>query len=235
MKTSPPPPAEPSLSQGLLAEAVGTAALLALVVGSGVMGERLAAGNTALALLANALATGAGLLALILALGGISGAHFNPLVTILLALRGDFPRARVAAFILVQVLGALAGVALAHGMFDLPLLQASGHIRSGVGQWLSEAVAAAGLLVVIVAVARHRPTWTPVAVASFVTAGYWFTASTCFANPAVAVARAWTDTFAGIRPLDVPGFILAEAVGLGLAWALLRLLVPTSSLPKVSA
>ena len=208
----------------LLAELVGTAGLLAVVVGSGIMAERLAAGHDALALLANAIATGAALFALIAAFGGLSGAHFNPVVTLFAARRGALAWRLVPGYLIAQVAGGLLGVLLAHGMFGLDLVQASAHVRTGQSQWLSEVVATCGLLLVIHGSVRHRPDLVPIAVASYVTAGYWFTASTCFANPAVTIARAWTDTFAGIRPLDAPGFILAQVVGLGLALILARLL-----------
>ena len=225
---SPPITAPCSVWAAALAEGLGTAGLLAVVVGSGIMGERLAGGNVAIALLANSLATGAGLLALILAFAGISGAHFNPVVTVLAAQRGDLPWSRVGCYIAAQVSGALIGVLLAHGMFDMPLFQASTHVRTGTGQWLSEVAATCGLLLVIVLVSRHRAVWTPLAVAGYVTAGYWSAASTCMANPAVSLARAWTDTFSGIRPSDVPGFVLAQLGGLVSAVALLHVLAPSA-------
>jgi glycerol uptake facilitator-like aquaporin len=208
------------------AEGIGTAALLAVVVGSGIMGERLAGGNVAIALLANALATGAGLLALILTFGAVSGCHLNPVVTLSMAQRGDLPWRRVPGYLAAQVVGAVAGVLLAHAMFDLPLLQTSTHLRHGVGQWLSEAVATFGLVGVIWCCSRRAPTSTPVAVACYITAAYWFTASTSFANPAVTVARALTDTFAGIHPADVAGFIVMQAIGGTLATVVFGWLVP---------
>lgn len=202
------------------AELLGTASLLATVVGSGIMADHLAGGNGAIALLANALATGAGLVVYISALGPISGAHFNPAVTLVSAARGDLDRAQVAPYLLAQLLGGAAGVLLAHAMFGLPLLQVSTHARADAGLWVSEGVATFGLLLTILASARHTPERTPAHVGLYIVAAYWFTASTSFANPAVTVARTLTDTFAGIRPLDAPGFIGAQLVGAALASAL---------------
>lgn len=199
------------------AEGVGTALLLSTVVGSGMMAERLAEGNVALALLANTIATGAGLFALISTFGAISGAHFNPAVTFVLAWRREFERRDVAAYVLAQVGGAFAGVALAHAMFDLALLAPSTHVREGFAQALSEGVATFGLILVILLVARHKAASVPHAVAAYITAAYWFTASTSFANPAVTFARALTPTFAGIRPNDVMGYVIAELIGAALA------------------
>jgi len=198
------------LRRRLAAEALGTAMLLATVVGSGIMAERLSGGNVALALLANALATGGGLLALILALGGISGAHFNPAVTLSAWLRRQLSGRDAAGYVLVQVIAAYAGVAAAHAMFGEPVFSASQHVRSGLAQGWSEFVATFGLLAVIHGTGRHKPDATPLAVAAYIVGAYWFTASTSFANPAVTLARAATDTFAGIRPADVPGFVLAQ-------------------------
>ncbi len=188
--------------------------LLAAVVGSGIMGERLAGGNAALALLANTLATGAALLVLIQVFGPVSGAHFNPLVT----LTSPTARKEVPAYVLAQAAGALAGVALANLMFDLPVFSASRHVRSGPSQWLSEAVATFGLLLVVRSPAPHKP----VVVAAYIMAAYWFTASTSFANPAVTLARSLTDTFSGIRPADVPAFIGAQSLGAAAAVLLSR-------------
>jgi len=202
-----------SLSRRLLAEGLGTAFLLAVVVGSGIMAERLAGGNVALALLANAIATGAGLIALILMFGTISGAHFNPVVTLSEAWQKNMPASEVAPYIAVQVVGAFAGVAAAHGMFDLPLFFASAHVRTGPAQWWSEFVATFGLIAVIIGCSRSRPALTPFAVAAYITAAYCFTSSTSFANPAVTLARAASNTFAGIRPADAPGFIIAQLLG----------------------
>ncbi|MFI5001631.1 MAG: aquaporin [Reyranellales bacterium] len=207
------------------AEALGTALLLAAVVGSGIMAERLAGGNVAIALLANAIATGAALYALIVTFGPISGAEFNPLVTIALGLQGLTPRGRIAAHVAAQFAGAIAGVWLAHLMFDLPILQTSLKVRSGVGQWAAEAVATFGLVLLILLGAARNSTSLPAAVACYITAAYWFTASTSFANPAVTVARALSDTFAGIAPASVPGFIAAEIVGAALAVGVARFFV----------
>ena len=205
----------------LAAEGVGTALLLACVVGSGIMGERLSAGNVAIALLANTMATGAVLAALIYSLAPVSGAHLNPAVTLAAAVNGELPWGDVAGYIGAQIVGAFIGVALAHVMFELPLFSFSRHVRSGPAQLLSEAVATFGLLLVIGHSVRAR---APVAivVGAYITAAYWFTASTSFANPAVTLARACSDTFAGIRPVDAPGFIVAQLIGAGAAVALLR-------------
>ncbi|WP_137936719.1 MIP/aquaporin family protein [Chitinivorax sp. B] len=201
------------LKRRLFAEWLGTALLLAIIVGSGIMAERLAGGNIALALLANALATGAGLVALILTFGGVSDAHFNPAVTLAIAIQRKLSVREALSYMLAQVIGAFCGIATAHGMFGEPLFFASQHIRSGPAQWWSEFVATFGLLAVILGCARHRPNAVPFAVATYIIAAYWFTASTSFANPAVTLARAATDTFAGIRPIDAPGFIAAQLVG----------------------
>lgn len=210
----------------LVAEGLGTALLLAVVVGSGIMAERLAGGNIAIALLANTLATGAGLLALILMFGAVSGAHFNPAVTLSAAWHGDFARAEVLPYVAVQIVGAFAGVAAAHLMFGEALFSASQHVRAGPAQWWSEFVATFGLLGVIIGCSRSRATVTPFAVAAYITAAYWFTASTSFANPAVTLARAASDTFAGIRPLDAPGFIVAQLLGAAAATLLFGWLYP---------
>jgi len=197
-----------------------------VVVRSEIMAERLSAGNVALALLANSLATGAGLLALILAFGPISGAHFNPVVTLADAAQGGLPWRDVPVYLAAQFAGAVAGVLLAHVMFDHPLIVASSHARAGLGQVVSELVATFGLLAVIWACARRRPTAAPFGVAAYITAAYWFTASTSFANPAVTVARTLTDTFAGIRPADAPAFVAAQVVGAAAATGLFRWLLP---------
>lgn len=225
------------LSRRLLAEFVGTALLLASVVGSGIMGVALSAGNDGIALLANAAATAGALYMLISVLGPISGAHFNPAVTLAMRWRGELRSSDAVAYIVVQVVGAIAGVLLAHAMFDLSLLQPSTHVRSGAAQWLSEAVATAGLLLIIVLGARHRPAALPALVASYIFAAYWFTASTSFANPAVTLARSLTQTFAGIRPDDVLGFVAAQLVGMLAGCALAALLAPASmfsDLPKAT-
>jgi glycerol uptake facilitator-like aquaporin len=200
-----------------LAEAIGTALLLAAVVGSGIMGERLAGGNVALALLANSLATGFALIALIAALAGRSGAHFNPVVTLAFALRAGFPWHRVPTYLAAQFAGAMAGVFAAHAMFDLALLQASSHVRSGIGQWWSEVVATFGLVLVVMACRGRPPHTAPVVVGAYIAAAYWFTASTSFANPAVTLARGFTATFSGIELHGVPAFVLAQLAGAALA------------------
>ncbi len=216
-----------SLPRKLAAEALGTALLLATVVGSGIMGDRLAGGNVAVALLANTVATGAGLVALILTFGPISGAHFNAAVTLAMAARGELPRAQVMPYLLAQVVGAFAGVAAAHVMFGEPLFAASEHARAGFSQLFSEFVATFTLLTVIWNVARTRPSAVPYAVGATITAAYWFTASTSFANPTVTLARAATNTFAGIRPADAPGFVFAQLLGAIAATALAAWLNPT--------
>jgi glycerol uptake facilitator-like aquaporin len=216
-----------NLSRRATAEAIGTAMLLAAVVGSGIMGERLAGGNVALALLANTLATGAALVALIVTFGSISGAHFNPAVTLADASQGGLAWRDVPAYIIAQIVGAFAGVAIAHVMFGLPVFFASRHERSGGAQVFSEFVATFGLLAVIWGCARLRSQAVPFAVAAYITAAYWFTASTSFANPAVTLARSASDTFAGIRPVDAPVFIIAQLLGAALATLLFRWLIPT--------
>ena len=201
------------LTRRLAAEGVGTALLLAIVVGSGVMGEALSGGNDAVALLLNTVSTGAGLFVLITLLGPVSGAHFNPLVTLLGAASGQLGRGEALARLAVQVAGAILGVFLAHAMFDQPLVQVSGKVRDGVGQVLSEAVATFGLLMVIQLGARLAPSAVAGLVALYITAAYGFTASTAFANPAVTLARSLTDTFAGIAPASAPGFLVGQAAG----------------------
>ncbi len=207
-------------------EAVGTAFLLAAVIGSGIIGERLAGGNVAIALLANTLATGAALVALILTFGPVSGAHFNPVVSLAEAAGGGMAWRDVPAYGLAQILGAFGGVAVAHLMFGEPIFFASRHARAGGAQLLGEFVATFGLLAVIQGCGRHRAAAVPYAVAAYITAAYWFTSSTSFANPAVTLARAASDTFAGIRPADAPGFIVAQLVGGGVATAYFRWLLP---------
>jgi glycerol uptake facilitator-like aquaporin len=208
------------------AEALGTAFLLAVVVGSGIMGERLAGGNVAIALLANTLATGAGLVVLILTFGPISGAHFNPAVSLADAAQGGLPWRDVPVYLLAQVAGAFVGVAGAHTMFGEPLFFASTHVREGGAQLVSEFVATFGLLATIWGTVRTRPSVVPFAVGAYITSAYWFTSSTSFANPAVTLARAASNTFAGIRPVDVPGFIVAELLGAAAATAAFAWLVP---------
>jgi glycerol uptake facilitator-like aquaporin len=210
----------------VVAEALGTAFLLAAVVGSGIMAERLAAGNSAIALLANTLATGAALVALILTFGHISGAHFNPAVTLADASQGGMSWRHVPAYIVAQITGAFAGVAAANVMFGLPVYFASQHARAGWRQMFSEFVATFGLLAVIWGCSRLRSNATALAVAAYIMAAYWFTASTSFANPAVTLARSASDTFAGVRPADTPGFIVAELLGAAAATVLFRWLIP---------
>ena len=206
----------------VLAEALGTALLLAAVVGSGIMGERLAGGNVAIALLANAIATGAALFALITMFGPISGAHFNPVVTLALTVRRESPAGWVLPFLAAQIAGAILGVWLAHLMFDLPILQASTKVRTGVGQWAAEATATFGLVLLILLGVRKAAASLSAAVALYIVGAYWFTASTSFANPAVTIARALSNTFAGIAPGDAPAFIVAQLVGALLAWRTAR-------------
>ena len=222
----------PSLGRRGVAEGIGTALLLATVIGSGIMGEKLAGGNVAITLLANTIATGAGLVALILTFGSISGAHFNPAVTLADASQGGLPWREVPVYLVAQVLGAFVGVAVAHLMFVKPVFFASTHDRSGAAQLVSEFVATFGLLSVIWGCARRRTGAVPFAVGAYITAAYWFTSSTSFANPAVTIARAASDTFAGIRPMDVPGFVMAQLLGAGAATATFRWLVP--ALPDVA-
>lgn len=212
-----------SLPRKLLAEALGTALLLAIVIGSGVMAERLSGGNTALALLANTLATVFGLFVLIELLGPVSGAHFNPAVSLVMAARGSLPRHHLLPYIAVQLLGAMLGAWLAHAMFELPLLQYSSKLRGGSGQWIAEVVATAGLLLVILNSPAQK---VSALVACYIGAAYWFTASTSFANPAASFGRLWSDSFAGIAPASVPAFILAQLLGAGLGWWLSQLLRP---------
>jgi glycerol uptake facilitator-like aquaporin len=211
-----------SLARRLAAEALGTGFLLAVVIGSGIMGERLSGGNVAIALLANSIATGAGLAALILIFGHASGAHFNPAVTLSAAWRGVFPWPEVLPYIAIQVFAAYAGVAAAHLMFGDPLFFASSKVRTGAPLWWSEFVATFGLLMVIWACVSWKIGRAAYAIAGYVTAGYWFTSSTCFANPAVTLARAASDTFAGIRPVDAPAFIAAQLAGAAAATFIMK-------------
>ena len=221
--------ATPPLARRLAAEALGAAFLLATVVGSGIMAQRLAGGNAALALLGDTIPTGAILAVLILIFGPISGAHMNPAVSVALALRGDLARRDLAPYVAAQLLGALVGVAVAHAMFELPLLQVSSTARAGAGQWLAEAVAVFGLLLTIFGCAARAPLAAPYAVGLYITAAYWFTSSTSFANPAVTVARALSDTFAGIAPAGVPAFIVAQMLGTLAAVVVARWLWPAAA------
>jgi glycerol uptake facilitator-like aquaporin len=217
------------LPRRAVAEFLGTWLLVATVVGSGIMAENLAGGNTAVALLGNSIATGAMLVVLIAMLGPISGAHFNPAVSLVFVVLGELPGGVLGIYVVAQVVGGVAGTITAHAMFDLPLAQASAHARHGMSQFLSEVVASFGLIATILGCRKLRANVIPVAVALYVVAGYWFTASTCFANPAVAIARSLTNTFSGIRPIDVPWFILAEIVGALLAAGLSHWLLRSGS------
>ncbi len=203
--------------QRIASETLGTALLVATVVGSGIMAETLASGNLAVALLANTIATGAILYVLITTLGPVSGAHFNPAVSAIFALRRELSWRLAAAFMFAQIIGGFVGTLLAHGMFEQPLIQVSGHARSGPAQWLSEGVATFALVMTILGTLRSRPDSVPISVALVIVAAYWFTASTSFANPAVTVARALTNTFSGIAPVDAPAFIISQFAGAGLA------------------
>ena len=214
-----------NIERRAVSELIGTAFLLAAVVGSGIMGERLAGGNVAIALLANTLATGAALVALILTFGPISGAHLNPAVTLAEAWQGDFQWRDVPIYLVAQIAGAFGGVATAHLMFSAPIFFASCHERSGAAQMFSEFVATFGLIAVIRGCGRMRPAHIAYAVGAYIAAAYWFTASTSFANPAVTLARSASDTFAGIRPVDVPGFIFAQLAGTFSAALLFRWLL----------
>jgi glycerol uptake facilitator-like aquaporin len=225
---------KPTLLRRVVAEFAGTLLLLAAVVGSGIMGERLAAGNVALALLANTLATGAALVAIILAFGPISGAHLNPAVTLADAWAGGIAWRETPAYIFAQTAGALAGVVAAHLMFGLTVVSVSTHVRGGTAQAFSEFVATFGLLAVIWGCARSRPAAVPFAVGAYITAAYWFTASTSFANPAVTLARSLTNTFAGVRPVDVPAFLAAQLAGAFCATLLFRWLTPAVTVEQSS-
>ena len=218
-----------TLERKLFAEWLGTAFLLAVVVGSGIMGERLAGGNVAIILLANSLATGAILVVLILIFAPISGAHFNPAVTLSFLLQGWIERRVAAAYVIVQIVGGILGVVVAHMMFEEPLLSMSTTARTGVSQWTAEFVATFGLVATILGCLRARPEATPYAVGLFITAGYWFTSSTSFANPAVSVARTLTETFSGIRPVDAPAFIMAEIAAAVVVTLVFRWLLTTGA------
>ena len=218
--------------QKLLAEALGTALLLAVVIGSGVMAERLSGGNMAIALLSNTLATVGGLYILIEVFGPISGAHFNPAVSLVMTLRGALPRGHLVPYIAVQLLGAMVGAWLAHAMFDMSIVQFSTKVRSGTGQWIAEAVATFGLVLVIL---RAPPARVAAMVACYIGAAYWFTASTSFANPAAAFGRMFSDSFAGIAPPSVPAFVIAELAGAGIAVAVHQFFVGTPVAPTLIA
>lgn len=215
---------KPPLARRLAAEALGSFFLFATVIGSGIMAEALAGGNNAVALIGNTAATGAMLFVLITALGPISGAQMNPAVSLVAASRGEMSWGDAAAYIVAQLLGGIAGMLAAHAMFDLPLLQLSDKARTGGGQWLSEGIATFGLVMTIWGTAKFRPKAVPASVALYITAAYWFTASTSFANPAITVARSLTDSFSGIAPGDAPGFLVAQLVGAALAALAVRAL-----------
>lgn len=221
------------LSRRLFAEGLGTAFLLATVIGSGIMGDKLADGNVALALLGNTLPTGAILVVLILIFGPISGAHINPAVSLAFALRGQLPWRDTGLYITAQIVGGIAGVFAAHAMFELPILQISLHARSGPGQWFAESVASFGLVLTILGCLARAPHAVAYAVGLYITAAYWFTASTSFANPAVTIARALSDTFAGIAPAGVPAFIAAQLIGMLAALIAARLLWPSENATPV--
>ena len=223
-----PPSSPSSLTQKLAAELLGSALLLTAVVGSGIMGERLAGGNAAIALLANSIATGCALYALITMFAPISGAHFNPVVTLIECLAGRLARVNAWQFMTAQLVGAVMGVMIAHLMFELPLISLSQHVRSGGAQWFSEFVATFGLLTVILHGARTSVQQVAAMVACYITAAYWFTASTSFANPTVTIARALTDTFAGIQPSDAPMFIVMQLLGALAAYALFKWMTRSS-------
>ena len=222
-----------TLPRRIAAEALGTGLLVATVVGSGIMAEKLAGGNVAIALLGNTIPTGAILVVLILALGPISGAHFNPAVSLVMAINGGLRWRELGPYAVAQILGGCLGTLVAHGMFDLPLLQLASKVRTGPAQWFAEFVATFGLLVTILAVVRYRIEAVPFAVGLYITAAYWFTASTSFANPAVTIARSITDTFAGIAPGDAPMFVGAQIVGALAGMSLMAwLLVPEEKFEK---
>ena len=212
-----------NLSRRLLAEAIGTCLLVAAVVGSGIMADRLTE-DVALALLCNTIATAAALVVLISVFGPVSGAHFNPVVSLVMTLGREMPFAIFIAYVLAQIIGGIAGTWLAHAMFELPILQISTHMRTGGGQYLAEFIAAFGLLLTILSVRKSNPQNLPMLVGLYIAAAYWFTASTSFANPAVTIARTFTDTFSGIRPMDAPGFIAAQCLGALAAMAFVRYL-----------
>ncbi len=212
----------------LFAETLGTALLLAVVIDSGIMGERLSNGNDAIALLANTLATVGGLYVLIEVMGPVSGAHFNPAISLMLVARGAMPRAMLGPYVIAQLVGAVLGAWLAHAMFDTTILQFSTKVRSGTGQWIAEAVATAGLVLVVLRAPAHR---AAAMVACYIGAAYWFTASTSFANPAAALGRMFSDSFAGIAPASVPGFVGAELIGAGIGLAIDRALSATRAVP----
>ena len=210
--------------RAVVAEGIGSFFLFACVIGSGIMATNLSQGNNAIALLGNTLATGAILYVLIAMLGPISGAHFNPAVSLISASRGDLTWRVAAVYIVAQVVFGILGALAAHLMFDLPILQMSVKARTGLGQWVGEAIATFGLILTILGTLRHRPQWVPASVALYISAAYWFTSSTSFANPAITIVRSLSDTFAGIAPQDVPPFVLAQLLGAAMAAAVSRFL-----------
>ncbi len=212
------------MNRKLLAELLGSFFLFATVIGSGVMAEQLSGGNVAVALLGNTVATGAMLFVLVTMLGPISGAHFNPAVTLVMGLRGELGRGAALGYFLAQIVGGVLGVWAAHVMFGLPVIQFSHHARTGVGQWTGEFIATFGLLITILGTLKARPQWVPASVALYITSAYWFTSSTSFANPAITIARSLSDTFAGIAPADVLGFIMAQLAGAIAAWLVAKIL-----------
>ena len=219
------------MTRNLMAEALGSFFLFATVIGSGIMGEQLAGGNMAVALLGNTLATGAMLFVLITMLGPISGAHFNSAVTLVMVLRGDLRWTALAAYLPAQLIGGILGVWAAHLMFGQPVIQFSEHSRTGTGQWAGEFIATFGLVLTILGTVRMRPAAVPASVALYITAAYWFTSSTSFANPAITIARSLSNTFAGIAPADVPGFVLAQLAGALAAAGAARWLFPPIAFP----
>ena len=223
------PPESPPLGRRLAAEGLGSFFLFCTVIGSGIMAEQLAGGNVAVALLGNTLATGAILFVLITMLGPVSGAHMNPAVSLVAASRRELPWPDAGAYILAQLAFGILGAWAAHLMFDLPVLQYSEKARTGIGQWTGEAIATFGLILTILGTVRHRPHWVPASVALYITAAYWFTSSTSFANPAITVARSLSDTFSGIVPADVPMFIAAQLVGAVAAAITARFLFPPAA------
>lgn len=212
------------MKRALVAEGIGSFFLFATVIGSGIMAESLAGGNVAIALLGNTLATAAMLFVLITMLGPVSGAHFNPAISLVMAMRRELAWRDVLPYSLVQITSGVLGAWAAHGMFDLPVLQMSMKVRTGVGQWTGEAIATFGLILTIIGTARHRPQWIPASVALYITAAYWFTSSTSFANPAITIARSMTSSFSGIAPADVPMFIVAQVAGALAAMGFAKLL-----------
>ncbi len=226
LMTAAAPVAEASLSRRVAAEALGSFFLFATVIGSGVMAEALAGGNVAIALLGNTLATGAMLVVLITMFGPISGAHMNPAVSLVSAVRGELPWRDTSLYIVAQIAAGALGAWVVHLMFDLPILQFSTKARAGVGQWTGELVATFGLILTIIGTVRHRQAWVPVSVGLYITAAYWFTSSTSFANPAITIVRSLSNSFAGIAPHDVPMFVMAQLVGAGLGAVVASIIFP---------